>query len=176
MTILPQPWVPTPRTSFFDIPDGERPFERFRYGLKIPFGAGLAIGWVYHISRNTDFHNAKTTGKMFYTAFPFLGLGFFYCGGTFIAGHLRQKEDELNHVIGVLTAAPLVRKFLDFRATFIVVTYTALFMAFFKHTAMENKDKPKQKYVPRATGSYDWYIWSKAKPADAGYLTYSIFK
>ncbi|CAK9796434.1 hypothetical protein ANTQUA_LOCUS782 [Anthophora quadrimaculata] len=176
MTILPQPWVPTTHTPFFRIPDGERPFERFRYGIKIPLAVGLALGWSYHISRHPDFHNAKTTGKMLYTAFPFVGLGFFYCGGTFIAGHLRKKDDEFNHVIGVLTAAPLVRKFLDFRATFIVVTYTALFMAFFKHTAMENKTKSYQPLTKKAVGGYDWYIWSQSKPADAGYLTYSLFK
>ncbi|CAK9826505.1 hypothetical protein ANTRET_LOCUS4345 [Anthophora retusa] len=153
MTILHQPWVPGPRTFFYDIPDGERPFERLAYGLKVPAAVGFAVGWTYHISR----------------------VGFFYLGGSFIAGRIRQKEDELNHVIGVLTAAPLVRKFLNFRSTFIVVTYAALFLSFFKYTTMELRDKEELRF-PKPTGSYDWYIWSKQKPADAGYLTYSLFK
>ncbi|CAK9826504.1 hypothetical protein ANTRET_LOCUS4345 [Anthophora retusa] len=175
MTILHQPWVPGPRTFFYDIPDGERPFERLAYGLKVPAAVGFAVGWTYHISRNPDFHNAKTTARVLYTAFPFIGVGFFYLGGSFIAGRIRQKEDELNHVIGVLTAAPLVRKFLNFRSTFIVVTYAALFLSFFKYTTMELRDKEELRF-PKPTGSYDWYIWSKQKPADAGYLTYSLFK
>ncbi|CAK9818500.1 hypothetical protein ANTPLA_LOCUS9791 [Anthophora plagiata] len=137
------PWVPNDTPYFFHIKDWERPFDRFRYGVKIPFEVGLALGLLRH----------------------------------FDAGHLRHKEDGYNHVVGALTTIPLIRKCLSFHATTAIAMYGTLFVTVLKIHGVRYRGKPKLvKPESGCRSSFDWYLWSKAKPADSGYLTYSLFK
>ncbi|CAK9818498.1 hypothetical protein ANTPLA_LOCUS9791 [Anthophora plagiata] len=171
------PWVPNDTPYFFHIKDWERPFDRFRYGVKIPFEVGLALGLLRHFDGKTNLYSAKVVRGMLYTAFPFLGLGFFYSSGAFIAGHLRHKEDGYNHVVGALTTIPLIRKCLSFHATTAIAMYGTLFVTVLKIHGVRYRGKPKLvKPESGCRSSFDWYLWSKAKPADSGYLTYSLFK
>ncbi|XP_017792661.1 PREDICTED: uncharacterized protein LOC108574563 [Habropoda laboriosa] len=165
--------------NFFKAPDGEKPFQKIYTSFKVTSGVGILLGLTRSCLTDANMYNHITVGRVIHTTFPIVGFGFLFASGTFIAGNLRKKDDDWNHIIGALTTAPLVRKFFSFHTTVVIVTYMCILAAVCKssimHLKTEGFDINKELKITYSANTFDWYYWSKTKPPNTTYLDRKLF-